>query len=126
MCKIAKTIGVNASTICRELNRNSNRSKYIPQKTHQLCVTRKSKAFKAIKITDEQMDYIKEQFKSPTTHSLHNMSSGLAFKSSHLTVSVPTLYRCIKLDKERGGKLYKQLSFFWHYHKVGGKRKMLV
>ena len=56
--EIAETIGVDKSTISRELRRNRGRRGYRPKQAHQLSIERRDKA--KSRITDEDWGQIEE------------------------------------------------------------------
>ncbi len=103
---IANSIGVDVSTIGRELTRNSGQRGYRPIQAHNKAVNRRSSANSHIRLTDELkkiiIEYLKQEW-SP-----QQISSYL--RAHHKDwVSHETIYKFIYEDKKNGGKLYKYL-----------------
>jgi IS30 family transposase len=104
--EIAKYIGVDPSTICRELKRNRSRRGYRPQKAQELADNRKAAIPKKIKMTPElieeienliTMDYSPEQVQGEL------INKGLP------SISPETIYKHIYADKANGGMLFTHL-----------------
>lgn len=103
---IAQEIGVDKSTISRELRRNRGRRGYRPKQAHAMAMDRRKGASKRIKMSPEVIaivnDLIRKDF-SPEQISGH-MKKVRSFKLSH-----EAIYQHILKDKEAGGYLYKHL-----------------
>jgi len=56
--QIACTLGRSPSTICREVNLNRGQKGYRPKQAQEKTVTRRCKAYKTIKITQEVYGWI--------------------------------------------------------------------
>lgn len=113
---IAKHIGVDKSTVSRELNRNRGKRGYRPKQAHQLATDRRRGARKHIKLTPELIALIKSLIKFDLSP---EQISGLLNRSRGPSVSHETIYQYLLQDKARGGKLYKHLR---HANKKRKKR----
>jgi len=102
---IAKLIGVDKSTISRELRRNSGLRGYRPQQAHRLCLERRSQ--KAAARIDQSIwalveRLIREEW-SP------EQISGWLQSEYQYSISIEWIYQYILTDKQSGGTLYKHL-----------------
>ena len=102
--KIAKFIGVNKSTISRELKRNLGQRGYRPKQAHGLAMSRRKKGQCRIQAEiwvlierKTRLDWSPEQI------------SGWLLKHHHIQVSHEWIYQYILNDKQAGGDLYKHL-----------------
>ena len=104
--KIAQIIGVNKSTVSREIKRNTGQRGYRPIQANQHALGRRRGAAKNIRFTDEikqevckrlELDWSPEQI------------SGWLKVNDKPYVSHETIYRFIIDDQASGGKLYKHL-----------------
>ena len=102
--EIANCIGVNKSTISRELKRNHGQRGYRPKQAHNLAVSRQLKGRCHIRAktwvlieSKIRLDWSPEQI------------SGWLLKHYHIQVSHEWIYQYILIDKQSGGKLYKHL-----------------
>jgi len=102
--EIAETIGVDKSTISRELKRNRGRRGYRPKQAHQFTIARRDKA--KSRITDEDwelieklicMDWSPEQIRD------------YCREEQVLQISHEWIYQYIYRDKKSGGLLWKHL-----------------
>ena len=102
--KIATEIGVNVSTIYRELNRNKNKSGgYSWRLAHEMAQERKER-LPGNRSTDEWIRQkvirlIRKEW-SP------RQISGYLSKHEDIDISHETIYRWIRQDKKEGGDLY--------------------
>ena len=104
--RIADIISVSASTICRELKRNTGKKGYRPKQAHEKCVQRRQAARKHIKLTAEMKQFIMQelrQYLSP------EQIAGKAKRLKIDIVSTERIYMFIWSDKKEGGDLYKYL-----------------
>jgi IS30 family transposase len=112
--KIAKVLGVNRSSISRELRRNSGQRGYRYEQAHSKAVERKFS--NPSKMTPQMTILIEEKLRlqwSPV-----QISGWL--KKQHLdSVSHETIYKHVWRDKKEGGSLYKELR---HHGKKYNKR----
>jgi IS30 family transposase len=115
--EIALRLGVNPSTVSRELERNTGLRGYRPKQAHQKTLYRRTKARKAVKMMPETIDYI--ECKLSQEHSPEQISKRMKRDPdwSGPTVSHERIYQHIWRNKAAGGQLYKQLRV------VGTKQK---
>lgn len=103
---IAEVIGVDKSTITRELQRNSKVRSYNAEYAQKQTDTKRKQAKKAIKLTEEMKKDICQllnwQF-SP------EQIVGIRKLQGKQTMSHESIYRYIWKDKKQGGKLYLNL-----------------
>jgi IS30 family transposase len=102
--EIANCIGVDKSTISRELKRNQGQRGYRPKQAHHLAMSRRKKGQQHIQartwaIIDEKigLDWSPEQI------------SGWLLKHHQIQVSHEWIYQYILRDKQAGGDLHKHL-----------------
>ena len=101
---IARIVGVNKSTISRELKRNRGKRGYRPKQAHQKALGRHNKACKRIDASEwEMINQLIELDWSP------EQISGYLRKEQLLWVSHEWIYQHIYQDKRTGGKLWKHL-----------------
>jgi len=101
--EIAETLGVDRSTISRELQRNRGQRGYRPKQAHQFALQRRKKARKRItadiwKLVEERLrqDWSPEQIAG-------------RFKEEGIEISHERIYQYIYADKRVGGNLWKHL-----------------
>lgn len=121
--QIAKEVGVNQSTISRELNRNITfvRTKlgswqYKPDYAQAYVKERHKQKTKRIKLTDEVANFIGNKLKQKWSP---EQISGYAKKHKLFSIGKEWIYQFILKDKEKGGKLYLNLR---HQNKKYRKR----
>ncbi|MBC8179536.1 IS30 family transposase [candidate division KSB1 bacterium] len=104
--KIAKLIGVNKSTISRDIKRNTGLKGYRPKQANQRALERRQNADKHVRFTDQLkadvIQYLKQDW-SP------EQISGWLKKNNKPFVSHETIYQFIIDDQKDGGELYKHL-----------------
>ena len=104
--QIADKIGVNKSTISREINRNIGKKGYRPKQAHQIAQERKHNAKKNIRFTEfvkrRVIHYLKQQW-SP------EQISGYLKHHENIEISHETIYQFVWANKKNGGDLYKHL-----------------
>ena len=105
---IAKALGVNKTTIYRELNRNSTKTgKYNPKFAHELSEERKERLQLPRKFTSSTeklvIKYISEEQWSP------EQITGYCKANNIPMVSFERIYQYIREDKLNGGNLYKNM-----------------
>ncbi|MBE8168279.1 MAG: IS30 family transposase [Shewanella sp.] len=115
-------LGIDHSTISRELKRNSVNGKYLPEHAQNTSVERKNTALKFSK-KNENTDVIIEKWItlgwSPET-----ISQRMALELEHSDrLSRDTIYSRIEQDKSLGGKLHQYLPRFGKTRWKGGKRR---
>lgn len=114
---IANNIGVDKSTVSRELKRNTGQRGYRPKQAHEKAVQRHKEKPKSIRLNDEAKAFIKlqlESFDSAPEQISGRMKLTLGFRVSH-----ETIYRYLLTDKREGGTLYMHLR---HQNKPYKKR----
>jgi IS30 family transposase len=122
--QIAKLIGRSASTISRELRRNSGKRNYRPKQAHQLALDRRRSVQKTRKITAEVLQWIIRLIRqdlSPEQVSLYLR------RHKNLSLHHETIYQLIYADKAQGGDLHKHLRIaskayrkrYGHYDRRG-------
>lgn len=104
---IADEIGVDRSTVYRELNRNSSKRSYQAEKAQTYANERKERFSHNRRFTDNVqrivVKYITEEQWSP------EQIVGYCQKTGIKMVSTERIYQFIREDKIRGGNLYKHL-----------------
>ena len=103
--KIAKNIGVNKSTISRELKRNSGLRGYRPRQAHQLSENRKSNCSHS-RITDQNWERVEALIREDW--SPEQVSEWLQ-QEEDIRVSHEWIYLYIYQDKCDGGNLHAHL-----------------
>jgi|LGVE01.1.fsa_nt_gb IS30 family transposase len=114
---IANNIGVDKSTVSRELKRNTGQRGYRPKQAHKKAVQRHKEKPKTIRLNEEAKAFIKlqlESFDSAPEQISGRMDLTLGFRVSH-----ETIYRYLLADKEEDGTLYLHLR---HQNKPYKKR----
>lgn len=118
---IAQEVGINFSTVSRELRRNATDAGYIPQIAHQLSDSRRKTAQKAHKRSDKTDTIISESLAlgwSPAAISERlKLETQPPYQLSHSTI-----YSRIEDDRQQGGMLYCRLPRFGKKPWKGGKR----
>jgi len=102
--EIAETIGVDKSTISRELKRNRGRRGYRPKQAHQLSIERRDKA--KSRITDEDSELIEKLIYLDWSP---EQISDYCREEQVLQISHEWIYQYIYRDKKSGGSLWKHL-----------------
>jgi len=119
--EVAKAIGVDYSTVSREVKRNSGKRGYRFKQAHQKATARRSKVSgKTRKMTLEVRLYVEkmmcEQQWSPEQIAGRLKVSGTA------SISHESIYQFVWKDKKKGGSLYKNLRRCGKkYNKRGSK-----
>ena len=103
---IAKQLGVNKSTITRELQRNSGKRSYNAQKAQALYKERKKDVFRKVRFTEGMKKMVKEKIRDCWSP---EQIVGYCRRQDIAMVSHETIYQFIYADKEQGGELYKYL-----------------
>ncbi len=115
--EIARTLGRDRSTICREVRRNSKDRTgrvYRPALADDFARWRRSRSRRNQRFTDEDWDVVIEHLRMEWSP---EQISGRLSKDGSLRISHETIYRYIWRDKRRGGSRYKLLR------QVGKKRR---
>jgi len=103
---IAKQLGINKSTITRELQRNSGKRSYNAQRAQELYNERKNDVFRKVRFTKGMKEIVKEKIKDYWSP---EQIVGFCRREAIAMVSHETIYQFIYADKEQGGNLYTRL-----------------
>ena len=106
--KMAKIVGVDKTTINRELKRNTLRQNYDPEEAHGFCIARRTYARKSRKITleiERLIIFFLQHGYSPKKISI------ILAQSFDIKLAFQTIYNHIETDRKHGGDLYKLLPF---------------
>ena len=109
MSRISEIIGVNKSTVSREIRRNCDgrSKKYQYELAHKKCLRRRKDKIHYTKLDDTLKECIKEHLEVSKWQP-EQISNGLRSRGVDM-VSTTTIYRYIHMDKKQGGILYKSL-----------------
>jgi IS30 family transposase len=102
--QIANCIGVDKSTVSRELNRNRGQRGYRPKQAQGMAQSRRRKG--QCRIRSETWALIEAKIRLEWSP---EQISGWLLKRYHIQVSHEWIYQYILCDKRAGGKLYKHL-----------------
>lgn len=103
--EIADLLGVNKSTISRELRRNRGQRGYRPQQAHQLCLARRQQKAKT-RIEPSTWQLVTRLLRQDwSPEQIHLWLDSEA----HIQVSPEWIYQYILADKNAGGTLYRHL-----------------
>ena len=102
--QIANCIGVDKSTISRELSRNRGQRGYRPKQAHSLAMSRRRKG--QCRIQSEIWALIEAKIRLDWSP---EQVSGWLLKHHHIQVSHEWIYQYILSNKQAGGDLYKHL-----------------
>jgi len=103
--EIAMNIGVNKSTISRELHLNRGKRGYRPKQAHRFAVKRRRNAVQK-QISTETWLFIEHMLRQDW--SPEQVSNWLT-ENTEMTVSHEWIYQHIYMDKRSGGNLHKHL-----------------
>ena len=123
---IAQALGVNRSTIYREIKRNSTkRGTYNPDFAHELASERKERFANNRKFTHSVEKYVRKQIEQEQWSP--EQISGYCKQQNIPMVSHERIYQYIRYDKAKGGKLYKYLRHQLKHRKrsVSGKQNAI-
>jgi transposase, IS30 family len=106
---IAKSLGVSASTISREISRNTGKRGYRPKQAHDKALERRHNSRKALMMTFETIKYIENKLLEQ--HSPEQICKRMKIDRSFNgePLSHERIYQHIWFDKASGGTLYKHL-----------------
>jgi IS30 family transposase len=104
--EIAKQLGRHKSSIYREISRNSGERGYRPKQAQKKAEQRRTKAYKAVKMTPEVITFI--ELKIREDWSPEQISGWLKLEKLE-TISHERIYQHIWADKRNGGDLYLHL-----------------
>ena len=103
--KIASVIGVNKSTISRELRRNRGKRGYRPKQAHRLTQERRRQAVQK-RISTETWTIVATKLRQDWSP---EQVSGWLKKNLGIAISHEWIYQYIYADKQAGGDLHKHL-----------------
>jgi transposase, IS30 family len=103
---IARNLNVAASTISRELKRNTGQRGYRPKQAHQKAVERQLQAVKAIKMTPTLIRLIEEKLRFDCSP---EQISGTLKLENNIFISHEIIYQHVWRDRKHGGDLYLHL-----------------
>ena len=115
--KIARTLGVDRSTINREIKRNSGKRGYRPKQAQRKALTRRQEKSKP-RIGEEVWALVEKTLQDDW--SPEQVSGRL--KASGISVSHERIYQHVYADKRAGGTLWKHLRHPKKYRKRAGGR----
>ena len=102
--QISNSLGVDKSTISRELSRNRGQRGYRPKQAHGLAMSRRKKG--QYRIQSETWALIEAKMRKDWSP---EQISGWMLKHHHIRVSHEWIYQYILSDKQTGGDLHKHL-----------------
>lgn len=120
---IGERVGVNFSTVSRELRRNRSILGYDPQSAHRQSITRKRTADKSNKVSAKSDDLIEKGLRLGWSPDSISQRMKLEKIPAHERLSHATIYHRIAKDKQQGGQLYRDMPRFGKTRWRGGKRK---
>ncbi len=103
---MAAHLGRSPSTISRELRRNRGRRGYRPAKAHEIACRRALRSRRQVRIDASQWQLVE------TLLRLHWSPEQIAHRTrleGTLSISHEWIYRYIRADRARGGRLWKHL-----------------
>ena len=103
LAEIAEVLGVDKSSVSRELQRNRGERGYRPQQAHELALERRSEAVPRI---TAQIWAVVEKLLSQDWSP--EQISGRLQKEQGIAISHEWIYQHVLADKRAGGDLYKQ------------------
>ena len=106
--QIALQLGVDQSSISRELKRNKGKRGYRPEQANKTAITRKKLTVRSHVMTPDMIDKIKGSLKMLWSPEQISGTLKSDIKQT-LSVSHETIYKFIWADKASGGQLYKYL-----------------
>jgi len=119
---IGAKVGVDFSTVSRELRRNRSINGYQPQLAHKASTQRKSTAKKANKSSTKLKSIIEKGLCLGWSPDVISQRMKLEKIPENERLSHTSIYRHIEKDKQQGGQLYRQLPRFGKTRWRGGKR----
>ena len=114
--RIAATVSVSPSTICRELRRNQGQRGYRPHQAHQQALARRRHKAKATKMTPAVIEQIETSMRQEWSP---EQIAGRLAADDGLRLSPQRIYQHIRADRQAGGTLYRHLR---HSQKKRKKR----
>lgn len=112
--EIAQTIGVNRTTVYREIKRNTKGQKYYPVQAHRMAMKRRWRKPWKIKSNPEIEETIKQSIQKQWSP---EQMCKYYKKQNRFSLSHECVYQYLKRDKDEGGTLYKNLRHKGRYRK---------
>ena len=103
---IAREIGVDKSTICRELNRNRGRRGYRPKQAQHLADSRRKATENATRISADTWQQVEADLRKDWSP---EQVSGTLKRQGQAAPSHERIYQHVYADKRRGGDLHRHL-----------------
>jgi IS30 family transposase len=119
---IGAKVGVDFSTVSRELRRNCSIDGYEPELAHKKSTNRKTTANKLSKSSIKLKSIIEKGLCLGWSPDAISQRMKLEDLPDHERLSHASIYRYIEKDKQQGGGLYRQLPRFGKTRWRGGKR----
>ena len=116
---ISEAVGVNQSTISRELRRNTGQRGYREKQAQNLSNDRRQSAKKFIKMTSEMITFIELKLEEKWSP---EQISGWLLEEKGQSLSYETIYLHIWADKKSGGELFKHLRRKGKAYQPRGKK----
>ncbi len=113
---IANMLGRHVSTIKRERSRNMGQKGYRPQQAHSFAQERHQMKPKAIKMTEEMQQHIRERLALEWSP---EQIQGRLLTDDDSSVCPKTIYDFIARDKANGGDLYKHMRHKKYRQRTG-------
>lgn len=113
--QIAAQLGVNKSTISRELKRNTGKRGYRCKQAHQLATVRRQRSMKRVRFTDNIKMIAERLIRQEWSP---EQISGFLKREFAIKISHETIYQWVWADKRTSGDMYKHLR-----HGLKKKRK---
>jgi IS30 family transposase len=110
MRHIALYLGRHISTLYRELRRNLRPSgRYAAFVAHSYATARNHECHRGSQFSDSQWDRVKVLLAEDLSP---DQVANVLCLTGEFSISVPTIYRMIRRDRRRGGKLFKRLRIY--------------
>ena len=105
--QIAEAIGVNKSTISRELARNQGQRGYRPEQANEMAKARRLEKIQP-QISKETWQMIEDKLRLDWSP---EQISGWLIKNNQKSISHEHIYQHVYADQKAGGQLYKHLRY---------------
>ena len=99
---MADTLGVDKSTLSRELSKNGGKDVYCPEAAQQKAFQRKRAASKFSKVDDQHRQVVEHGLR--LGWSPENISCRMKVELSGKAISHTSIYRMVENDKTKGGR----------------------
>jgi IS30 family transposase len=105
-CAIARSLGRDPSTICRELQRNQGQHGYRPTLAQRMSDRRRRRAHKHRKVTPVIWQWIKQLLQQELSP---DQISHYLKEHKQVSLNRVSIYRLIHLERAQGGRLFRHL-----------------